>query len=221
VQRGIHVAGVDRKESDPESLGFLGPDGGEVLQGGLAGAVGAPAGVGGRGGVAGDVHDQGAAAVARRGGEGAEERLGQAERADEIHRERLLEVLAVGVGEQSERHRAEAGGAVDQHVEAAEVAGDLQGDRMDVVLAADVADNAGGAGVPGGFGDSLGGAGDEGDARALGSELADQREAEAGGAAGDGDAKGLEVGGWHSWTPGWGSSGATSSSGLEVKRKMR
>ena len=108
----------------------------------LAGAIGAPAGIGVDRRVAGDVDHQRAAPVARRGGKRAEQRLGQAERADEIDRERLLQLLAFGVGKQRQRDRAEARGIVDQHVEAAEVAGDLQRDRVDVVLPADVADNA-------------------------------------------------------------------------------
>ena len=114
-----------------------------------------------------------------------------------IYGEGTVEVFVVGVGKQRQRHRAEAGGAVDQDVEAAEVAGDLQRDCMDVVLAADVADDADGASVPGGLGHCRGGAGDESHAGAVCRKLAHERAAEAGRAAGHRDAKALEVCEWH------------------------
>jgi hypothetical protein len=85
-------------------------------------------------------------AFARRAGEQAEQRLGEAERPEEVGGERRLEVLALGVGEQRERHRAEARRVVDEHVEAAERGADLERDRMRVFLAGDVADDAVAAG---------------------------------------------------------------------------
>ena len=148
---------------------LLVPDPAQVRERGLARAVGAPAGVRRDRGVAADVddHERGPRSpAARRRGERAEQRLGQAERAEQVGRERRLEVLALGVGEQRQRHRAEARGVVDEHVEAAERAADLQRDRVDVVLARDVADDAVAAGDR--ARDALharGVAGDEGDAR--------------------------------------------------------
>ena len=67
-----------------------------------------------------------AGALAGGRGERAEQRLGQPERPEQVGGERALEVLALGVGEQRERHRAETRGIVDQHVEAAERAEELQ-----------------------------------------------------------------------------------------------
>ena len=113
--------------------------------------------------------------------------------ADQVDGQRLLQRLALGVGQQRQRHRPEARRVVDQHVEPAEAAGDLQRDRVDVVLAADVADDAVRAGRVGGALDGARGAGDEGDARAVRGELPHQRQAEAGGAAGDGDAQPVEI----------------------------
>jgi hypothetical protein len=94
----------------------------------------------------------------------AEQRLGEAKRADDVGRERQLDVLAVGVGEQRERGRAEARRVVDQDVEAAERAADLQRDRVRVFLPGDVADDAVAAAKR--FGDAAHArrvAGDEGD----------------------------------------------------------
>ena len=56
--------------------------------------------------------------------------------------QRRLEILAVGVGERHQRHRAERRGVVDEDVEAAERGRDLHRDRVDVLLARDVADDA-------------------------------------------------------------------------------
>ena len=72
-----------------------------------------------------------AAAFARRGGERAEERLGQPERRDDVDLQRLGEILARGVGERRERHGAEARCVVDQDVEPAEPADDLKRNRVD------------------------------------------------------------------------------------------
>ena len=102
-----------------------------------------------------------------------------------------LEIFALGVGEERERRRPEARGVVDEHVEAAEGAELIwSGDRVDVLLPRDVADDAVGAGmVAGNAVDALAGAGDEGDAGAAAAELAHEREAETGGASGDGDSE--------------------------------
>ena len=134
-------------------------------------------------------------ALARRRGERAEQRLGQAERPEQVGRQRRLEVLALGVGEQRQRHRAEARRVVDQHVEAAERAADLQRDRVRVVLARDVADDAvrcrrcaRATRV-----DARRVAGDEGDRAPRAVQRLDERQAEARGAAGDGDAQGREA----------------------------
>ena len=127
---------------------------------------------------------------ARRAGEQAEQRLGQAERAEQVGGEGGLEVLAFGVGEQGQRHRPEARRVVDQDVESAERRADLQRDRVGVVLARDVADDAVTAGVAAGDArHRVAVTGDEGDRVAARGEGLDQRQAEAGGAAGDGDAQ--------------------------------
>ena len=79
---------------------------------------------------------------------------------------------------------------IGEHVEAAELAEDLQRDGIDVVLAGDVADDAVRVWVvPCDALHGVGGAGDEGDVGSAARQLADEGEAESGGAAGDGGAK--------------------------------
>ena len=79
---------------------------------------------------------------------------------------------------------------MDQDVEAAERAADLQRDGVHVVLLRDVADDAVAAGDRARDArDAAGVAGDEGDAVAARRERFDEGEAEARRAAGDGDAK--------------------------------
>jgi hypothetical protein len=194
VQRRVHVARIDGDDGDAVRPELLVPDPAQVRERRLARTVRAPAGVRRDRGVARDVeHDRAAArggAFARRAGEQAEQRLGEAERADQVGGERRLEVLALGVGEQGQRHRAEARGVVDEDVEAAERGADLQGDGVRVILAGDVADDAVAAcDAACDFRDRVAVAGDEGDGVAARGEGLDQRQAEAGGAAGDGDAQ--------------------------------
>ena len=135
VQRRVHVAGIDatgsarlRTASSSSQIAA------HVPQRGLAGAVGAPARVGVDRRVAGDVEHDGAAALA--GGSGQRRRgalwSGGTDPADWWPAP--LEVFAVGVGQQAQRHRPKVRGVVDQDVEATELAEDLQGDGIDVVF---------------------------------------------------------------------------------------
>jgi hypothetical protein len=83
---------------------------------------------------------------------------------------------------------------VDEDVEAAERAADLERDRVRVVLAGDVADDAVAAGDGSGDAADAGRvAGDEGDGVTARGEGVDERAAEAGSAAGDGDTERLSV----------------------------
>ena len=120
------------------------------MEGGFAGAVRAPSRIWIDGGVARNIHDDRAASFAGRGRERPQQRLGQAERTDQVGGERAFQVFAIRIAEESERHRAEVGGIVDQDIQAAELARDLHGDRIDVVLRRDVADDAVRAGMSGG-----------------------------------------------------------------------
>src|SRR6516165_9621031 len=108
----------------------------------FAGAIGAPLRVGVDRGVADDVEDDGATPLPRRGREGAEQSPRQTEGPNEVSRERQLELLAFGVGEQGERDGAEARSVVDEDIDATQAAADLQSDRVDVFLAGQIADDA-------------------------------------------------------------------------------
>ena len=118
------------------------------------------------------------------------QRLRQAERTDEVGRERQLQVFTIGVGERSERHGAKRRSVVDEHVEPAQCAEHLYRDRMDILLARDVPDDADGTGPF--AGDALHAFAvprDEGDERSAVVQLAHQRQPEARRAPGDRDAQ--------------------------------
>ncbi len=95
MQRRIHVAGVDREETTPSALASSAQIAVRWRKRCLAGAIGAPAGIGVDGRVAGNVDHQRAAPVASGCGKRAEQRLGQAECADQIDRQRLLQLLRI------------------------------------------------------------------------------------------------------------------------------
>ena len=129
-----------------------------------------------------------AASVPRGCGERAEQRFRQAERPHQIGRQRPLEILALGVAEERERRGPEIGRVVDQDVESAELAENLERDGIDGVLRRDVADDAVDAGVAAldRF-DAVAAARDEGDARAGAVQGTDERQSETGRPACDGD----------------------------------
>ena len=102
-------------------------------------------------------------------------------------------ILAVGVGERHERNRTQRRGVVDEDVEPAERGRDLHRDRVDVLLAGDVADDAARAvDIRGDGVDAVGRPRDESNGGAAAVKLAHQREPESGRAAGDGDAASVE-----------------------------
>ena len=142
MQRRVHVAGIDSHDADAFGLQFLIPDATEMMQRGLAGAVRAPVRIRLDGSVARNVHHQRSASSTRRRGERSEEGFREAERPDEIRGERPLEVLAVGVSERDERNRAERRGVIHEYVETAQGPEHLDRDRVDVLLARNVADDA-------------------------------------------------------------------------------
>ena len=154
----------------------------------FAGAIGAPLRVGVDRGVADDVEDDGAAPLPRRCREGAEQSPRQTEGPNKVSRQRQLELLAFGVGEQGEWDGAEARSVVDEDIDAAQAAGDLQSDRIDVFLARQVADDAMG---PRQFArdtlQTLPATRDKGDFGAAAAELTNQRKAQPRCAAGNGD----------------------------------
>ena len=141
VQWRVHVAGIDGEETD--AVGFASSAQMAVRwRSAFAGAIGAPTRIGVDARVAGDVDDKRPASVAGGGGKRAEQGFGQPERPQQVDRERLLQVLAIGVGKRRERRRAEARCVVDEDVKAVKIAGDLQRDRVNVVLAPDVTDDS-------------------------------------------------------------------------------
>ena len=143
VHVGRHVAGVDRV--DPQLRVLDGEDGGELVEGGLARAVAAPARVGLDGGVRADVHDPAAGAA-----EGREDGLDERERRDGVDGEDAQELVGRQVGELRQRARAEVAGVVDEQVEpradrlgqgrAVPRVGDVPGDGGDEVGAGECGD---------------------------------------------------------------------------------
>ncbi len=151
-----------------------------VTQCGLRRAVRAPLRIGVDRRVARYVEHDRAATLPSGGGQRTQQRLGKAERSQDVGLERHREVFALGVGEKGKRCRSQARRVVDEHVESAERGGNLQGDGVDVVLACDVAHDAVGAReLACNPVNVLTGARDEGDAGAASTELTDEREAEA------------------------------------------
>ena len=88
----------------------------QVVRGGLRRAVGAPARIGLDGCVRADEGDDAALAHEHRADDGAR----QPERADDVDRERALEVLGGGVDERRQRDRSERAGGVNEHVDGSE-----------------------------------------------------------------------------------------------------
>src|SRR5207245_11377555 len=113
----------------------------------LACAIRAPTGVRVDGGVARNVQHHGALPLTGRSRQGAEQRLGQSKGSQNVRRQRPLEVFTFGVPEQGQRRRPKMGSVVDQNVEASELAGDLLGNRIDIVLYRNIAGASGRAGT--------------------------------------------------------------------------
>ena len=188
MKRRVHVAGIVGQDMDAGFDQLQVPDPAEMMKGGLARAIGAPAGIGRDGGVAGDIDHDPAAALARRSGQGAEQGLGQAEGTEKIGRQSALQILAIRIAQKRQRHGAEVGGIVDQHIEPAERAGDRRGEGIDVGLVSHIAGKAMGAGKAGGdAGQARRIARDEGDRGAGIGELTEQRQAKPRGSPCDGD----------------------------------
>ena len=190
VQRRVHVARIDREKTHALFGQLRIPDVREMAQRRFARAVCAPGGIRVHGGVARHVQHHRAAPFTCRCRQRAEQRLRQTERPEDVRRQRALEILALGIAEQRERRRAEIRRVVDQDVEAAQLAENLQRHRVDVVLRRDVADDAVRAGMLAGDlrRPARGRARRTPPARLLVEEM-DERETEARGAAGDGDAQ--------------------------------
>ena len=142
MQRRVHVARVDGQDADPFAGELLVPDSAQMMERRLARAVGAPRSVRLMCGVARHVHHQRTTTFPCGGGERPQQRLGQAKWANDVGREGELQILALGIGERDERNRPERRRVVDEHVEAAQDGQHLDRDRMGVVLARDVADDA-------------------------------------------------------------------------------
>jgi hypothetical protein len=81
-------------------------------------------------GIAGNGDHGRAATCARGGGQRAKQSLRQTERSEQVHPDGLLQLFAFGIGQQRERDRSQGRSIVDERVEPAEIAGDLNGDRV-------------------------------------------------------------------------------------------
>src|SRR5262249_23544355 len=113
-----------------------------------------------------------------------------------------LQILAFRVGERHERGRSEGRCAVDERIEPAKVARDLQGDRVDVFLVPDVADNPTGPRLIGNLLDRTGSTSDKGNASAADAKQPDESQPEAGRSTRDGYAQSSQVHiSWHRSVP--------------------
>src|SRR5262249_12976789 len=100
---------------------------------------------------------------------------------------------AFRVGERHERGRSEARCTVDEHIEPAKIASDLQCDRVDVFLAPDVADNSTRPCLIGDPLDSTSSTSDKGNVSAADHKQADESQSEAGRSTRDGYAQSSQV----------------------------
>ena len=135
VHARVHLARVDRDDPHARALELGGQDAPEVIVRRLRDAVRAPARVGRDRGVRAHVHDEPAAAQRHRAGDD----LREAERPDEVHGEHALEILAVGVEQQRQRHGPERARVVDEDVDGPDERGRGARDAVRVPLVADVA----------------------------------------------------------------------------------
>jgi hypothetical protein len=99
VQRSVHVARIERKESNTFLGELLIPNSGQVVESGFAGSVGSPAGIWIQCSVALDIQNYGAPSLARGSGQGAQQGFRQSERTEEIGGQRVFEVLAIGIAQ--------------------------------------------------------------------------------------------------------------------------
>jgi hypothetical protein len=83
------------------------------------------------------------------------------------------------VSKELERRRPQARGVVDEHIEIAEVPGDLERHGVDIFLAPKIADDTAGACFPGDLLHELGPTGNERDPNATRGKIPDQRQSEA------------------------------------------
>ena len=99
--------------------------------------------------------------------------------AEHVRGDRVLEILAVRIGQWHQGHRPQAGGVVDQHIHAAERACQLDRRRMDVLFPGDVTGDPVSLGPsPRDFVDAFAPAGHEGDVCAARQRFLDQRQSE-------------------------------------------
>src|SRR5262249_8260040 len=153
----------------------------------------APTGIGIDRGVTRNVDDDRAAPFLRGGGKGSEESFGQSERAQQVHHQRLLQILTFRVGERHERGRSEARCTVDEHIEPTKIASDLQCDRVDLPLTPDVADNSIRPRLIGDPLDRTGSTSDKRNMSAADHKQADESQSEAGRSTRDGYAQSSQV----------------------------
>jgi hypothetical protein len=100
---------------------------------------------------------------------------------------------SIRVGERHEGGRAEGRCVVDERIEPAKIASDLQCDRIDVVRAPDIADNSTRPRLIGDPLDHTGGASDKGNVSAAGDKQPDESPSEAGRSTRDGHAQSSQV----------------------------
>ena len=134
VHRGVHLAGVHRREANTGAGQLGGPSTARVLERGLRRAVGSPARIRLDGGVGRHVEHEPASAQDHR----PADRLGEPEGADRVDREGALVVFAVCVEQEAQRRRAERARVVHEQVHGPHEARGRPGDAMDRLLVPDV-----------------------------------------------------------------------------------
>src|SRR5262249_19637323 len=159
-----------------------------MAEGGLACTVRTPPGIRSDRGVTRDIDYDCAAPDSCRGRKCTKESLAQSERTQQVPRQRLLQFLALRVGKQGKWRRSQDRCVINERVEAPEIAGHLQRDRVNVLLAPDITDDSVGTRF---ICDSLngpGGTSEKCDVRAAGGELTNQGQPQTGRPTCDGDA---------------------------------
>src|SRR5215208_4603961 len=147
VQRRIHVAGVERKESHTFRRVLFVPNPTQVMQRGLTRAVRSPTRIRIYRGVARDVEHNSAASFASGRRQCSHQCLCQTERAKDIGSKRALKIFAFSIRQHRQRYWSKVRSVIDQHIDAAELTCYLHRYGIDIVLGRDVADDSVNAGI--------------------------------------------------------------------------
>src|SRR5215203_3379145 len=138
VQRRIHVAGVERKESHTFRCVLFVPNPTQVMQRGLTRAVRSPTRISIYRGVARDVEHNSAASFASGRRQCSHQCLCQTERAKDIGSKRALEIFAFSIRQHRQRCWSKVRSVIDQHIKAAELACYLDRHWINITLGSDI-----------------------------------------------------------------------------------